>query len=59
MVIRDGEDLSQRRAELPRERLPWVGPEVSCGLDGSRVGWQDCDVGDLVLVEVELGLAGC
>ena len=38
MVTRDGEDLGQRHAELPRERLPRVGLEVGCGLIGSRVG---------------------
>ena len=37
-VPENGEGLSQRRAELPKERLSRVETKVTYGLDGNRVG---------------------
>jgi hypothetical protein len=57
-ISENGQSLSQCGAELARERLPQVGAEVSDGLDGSWVGCKDGDVPNLVLIKVQLGLAG-
>jgi hypothetical protein len=57
-ISENGQSLSQCGAELTRERLPWVGAEISDGLDGSWVGCKDGDVPDSVLIKVQLGLAG-
>jgi hypothetical protein len=57
-ISENGQGLSQHGAEIARERLPWVGTEVSDGFDGSGVSCKNGDVCDSILVEVQLGLAG-
>jgi hypothetical protein len=57
-ISENGQSLSQCGAELVRERLPWVGVEVSNGLNGSWVGCKDGDMPNSVLIKVQLGLAG-
>ena len=53
------EDLGQRVAEVTREGLAGVGPEVHDGLYSRRIGGVDGDLWGGVLVEEELGLRDC
>ena len=57
-VPEGGKNARQHGAEVARKILSRVGTEICNGLDGSRVGGIDGDLGGWVLVEVVLGMEG-